>query len=83
MRPIPNVILFYPEGTFLYALSTIILSNYTATVGMISGGNDLDLSSTLNVPDDFISIITDYCAKMLIMQRNMPQDQTADGVDNK
>ncbi len=83
MRPIPNVILFYPEGTFLYALSTIILSNYTATVGMISGGDSSDLTSVLNIPDDFVNIVIDYVSKMLIMQRNMPQDQTADGVDNK
>ena len=50
---------------------------------MISGGNSNDLSSVLNVPDDYIATIVDYVSKMLIMQRNMPQDQTADGVDNK
>lgn len=83
MRPIPNVILFYPEGTFLYALSTIILSNYTATVGMVSGGDSSDLSSVLNVPDDFISIITDYCAKMLMLERGQQQDISNDGSDNK
>jgi len=83
MRPIPNVILFYPEGTFLYALSTIILSNYTATVGMISGGNSNDLTSVLNVPDDFISIITDYCVKMLMLERAQQQDISNDGSDNK
>jgi len=83
MRPIPNVILFYPEGTFLYALSTIILSNYTATVGMVSGGDSSDLTSVLNIPDDFVNIVIDYVSKMLMLERAQPQDITADGVDNK
>jgi hypothetical protein len=81
MRPIAGKILFYPEGTFLYALSTIVLSNYTATVGMISGGNSNDLTSVLNVPDDMMNIIIDYVSKMLIMERNMPVDAANDGLD--
>lgn len=81
MRPIPNVILFYPEGTFLYALSTIILSNYTATVGMISGGNSNDLTSVLNIPDDFIPVVIDYCTKMLMLERSQPVDAANDGLD--
>lgn len=81
MRPIPNVILFYPEGTFLYALSTIILSNYTATVGMISGGNANDLSSVLNIPDDYIATVIDYCTKMLMLERAQPVDAANDGLD--
>ena len=81
MRPIPNVILFYPEGTFLYALSTIILSNYTATVGMISGGNANDLSSVLSIPDDYIATVIDYCTKMLMLERAQPVDAANDGLD--
>ena len=81
MRPIPNKILFYPEGEFIYAVSTINLNNYTAIVSMISGGDATDLSSTLNVPDDYIPVIIDYVSKMLMTQRNMPVDAANDGLD--
>lgn len=81
MRPIPNVILYYPEGTFLYALSTIILSNYTATVSMVSGGDSSDLTSTLNIPDDYYNIVIEYCSKMLMLERNQIVDVVNDGQD--
>lgn len=81
MRPIPNVTLYYPEGEFIYAISTIILSNYTATVSMVSGGDSSDLTSTLNVPDDFIPVIVDYVSKMLMLERGQPVDAANDGLD--
>lgn len=81
MRPIPNVTLYYPEGEFIYAVSTIILSNYTATVSMVSGGDSSDLTSTLNVPDDFIPVIVDYVSKMLMLERGQPVDAANDGLD--
>ena len=37
MRAIPNKVLAYSEGGYVYALSTIQLSQYTASVTMISG----------------------------------------------
>lgn len=83
MRPIPNVTLYYPEGEFIYAISTIILSNYTATVSMVSGGDSSDLTSTLNVPDDYINVIIEYCSKMLMLERGQQQDISNDGSDNK
>lgn len=83
MRPIPNVTLYYPEGEFIYAVSTIILSNYTANVSMVSGGDSSDLTSTLNVPDDYINVIIEYCSKMLMLERGQQQDISNDGSDNK
>lgn len=81
MRPIPNKILFYYEGEFIYALSTILLSQYTATVTMISGGVSTDLDSTLNVPPDYFPLMMQYIQQQLIMERKMPVDATNDGLD--
>ena len=36
---------------------------------MISGGDSTNLNSVLNVPDDYVPVIFDYCAKMLLAER--------------
>lgn len=78
---IPNKILAYSEGSFVYALSTLLLDKYTATVTLVSGGDSTDLNSTLNVPDDYISVITEYAVKSLMAARAQIQDSANDGND--
>lgn len=82
MRPIPNKILYYPEGTFAYVISDLPLYQYTASVSMVSGGDSTDLNSVLNVPDDYIPVLIEYCSKMLMLERQQPKDEVNDGEDN-
>ena len=82
MRTIPNRILYYTEGNTAYFLSTQILSQYTATVTLISGGDSSNLSSQLNIPDDYIPVIVQYVSQILMVERKQPQDQSNDGVSN-
>lgn len=81
MRAIPNKVLVYSEGKFVYAQSTIILSEYTATVCMISGGLSTDLGGTVNIPDDYFPTIVEYMKQQLGFERGMPVDATNDGLD--
>jgi len=81
MRNIPNKLIAYSEGTYVYISSTLILSDYTAQVTMISGGDSTDLQSTLNVPPDYLPFMTDYLMKVLMAARTAPKDLTADGND--
>jgi hypothetical protein len=82
MRKIPNKQLFWPEGKFAYVLSTLQLFNYTANATMISGGDPSDLDSELNVPADYLPIISDYCIRNLARERMTPKDTTNDKRDN-
>ena len=82
MPIIPNKLLYYSEGTFAYIMSNLLLSiGFTARVKMVSGGDSTNLNSILNVPEDYIPVIFDYCAKMLLAERLVPKDQVADGND--
>lgn len=81
MRAIPNKLLAYYLGEFVYVLSTIILSQYTAQVTMISGGDMTNLDSQLNVPPDYIKVMNDYLLKILMVQKMQIQDVTNDGSD--
>lgn len=81
MRGIPNKVLGYQQGGFVYAQTTIMLSQFTATIEMVSGGDSTDLNSTLNVPPDYIPFMTDYLVKILTAERFMPKDVTPDGND--
>lgn len=81
MRPIPNKLLAYPQGEFIYVMSTLMLSDYTANVTMISGGLSTDLDSTLNVPPDYFATMTEYLLKVLMIQKNQIQDVVSDGSD--
>lgn len=74
-------ILAYTQGGIAYASSTLLLDQYTATITMISGGNSSDLSSTLNVPNDYIPIIVEYAVKALVTAREQVQDLANDGTD--
>lgn len=81
MRQIPNKILYYPEGIFCYAISTLPLYTYTATISMISGGDNTNLDSVLNVPPDYYPVMTDYIMKQLLFEQSRPQDNANDGSD--
>lgn len=81
MRPIPNKILYYYEGEFIFMLSTLLLNQYTFNVTMVSGGDSTDLNSTLNVPSDYWNIMVEYIKQQLSFERNQPLDVQNDGVD--
>ncbi len=81
MRPIPNKVLYYYEGSIIRAKSTLLLNQYTANVTMISGGDSSDLDSELNVPADYYPIMVEYIRKQLMEERLAPVDSTNDGLD--
>ena len=82
LRPIQNKILYWVEGKQVFVKTTIPLSNYKATLRLISGGDSSDLSSTLIVPDDYMPMIVEYIKGQLAYERSRPIDQSNDGVDN-
>ena len=81
MRTIPNKILYYSQGSYLFIKSELLLQDYTAQVTMISGGDSTDLNSTLNVPADYIPVMTEYLKTQLMFERSVPKDVTPDGQD--
>ncbi len=81
MMEIPNKLLGYSEGKYIYVLSTILLSEYTASITMVSSGDGTDLTSTVNIPDDYFPIIVQFMREQLMFQRTTPQDVTNDGAD--
>lgn len=74
-------VLAYQQGDHVYIYSTLILNQYTATVTIISGGDSSNLSSTLNIPDDYVPGIVDYVVKSLSQARLQIQDAANDGSD--
>jgi hypothetical protein len=82
LRIPPNGLLCWPEGNFIYVESTLPLFQYTASVRMISGGDSTNLSSTLNIPQEYIPIIIEYVSKYLSQERSTPKDDSNDGSDN-
>lgn len=83
LRTIPNKIMFWWEGRDIYVQSTLPIFEYTALVRMISGGDSTDLTSQLNIPDDYMPVIIDYVSRQLQIQRGQVQDTSNDGSDNK
>lgn len=81
MPHIPSKTLFYSEGDNVFIISSIKLSDYTASVTMISGGLSSSLNSTLNVPSDYIPVIVQYVQQQLLIMRQRPQDLANDGTD--
>lgn len=81
MRTIPNKVLGYSEGIYVYLKSELILQDYTAQATMISGGLSTDLNSILNVPADYFPIMTEYLRVQLTGERNTLKDVTNDGND--
>lgn len=82
MRPIPNKTYYYPEGTFLYMITTLQLFTYTGKVRMISGGDATDLNSTLNVPPDYFPTMVEYIKMQLSYERSAVKDLQNDGQDS-
>lgn len=82
MRPIHNKILYMQEGKLVRAKTPLILTDFTATVKMISGGVSNDFNSELNVPPDYLPIIRDYIIQKLLAERSVPADIYNDGSDN-
>lgn len=82
IRTIPNKLVGYQEGSFIFVLSTVQLSQYTATATIVSGGDSTDLSSTLNVPPDYLNFVTDFLKQQLMFERTAPVDEKADGIDS-
>lgn len=81
-RLIPNKLQYWYEGETIYVQTPDIdISNFTARVRMVSGGDSTDLSSTVNVPDDFFPDIAEYMKAQLNFQRNQPVDASNDGLD--
>lgn len=83
MRPVPNKVLYYYTGDSCYILTSILMTQYSATVTMISGGDSTDLDSTINVPSDYFPVIVEYVKQQLLFEKMQPQDNNNDGVDNK
>lgn len=83
LRTIPNKIMFWWEGRDIYVETTLPIFEYTALVRMISGGDSTDLTSQLNVPDDYMPIVMEYLTNQLLKQRGQVQDTSNDGSDNK
>ena len=69
------------EGKFVYVMSTILLSAYTANVTMISGGVSSDMDSELNIPPDYQPLVIEYIKKQLLFEASQPVDVTNDGLD--
>lgn len=81
MRPIPNKVLGWPEGEFLYIISTLLLSTYTGQATMISGGDPTDLDSELNVPANYLPIMQTWIFNELMKEKSQPVDVTNNGSD--
>lgn len=81
MRPIPNKTLYYPEGNKAFIISTLILTQYTGTVTMISAGLSTDLSSEITVPPDFYPLMESYIKSILMAERSVAKDVTNDGAE--
>lgn len=81
MRNIPNKVIGYQEGKFLYILSTMQLSVFTGQVTMISGGDKTDLDSELNVPPTYLPIMQEWILKQLMIEKMTPKDVVNDGSD--
>lgn len=79
MRQIPNKILAYSEGKYVYLESLIDLSQYTAQATMVSGGTT-SLDSEINVPDNYLPLIVEYIKNQLNFERMQPKD-IPDGSD--
>ena len=77
----PNKVYYYNIGDEIFVETPIDLYNYTAIIRMISGSDSESLSSVLNVPSEYLQQIIEYVSKLLMMSRQMPQDDKNDGRD--
>ena len=82
MRSVQNKILCYQEGGECFIITPIIMTDYTATVTMISGGDSTNLDSTLNVPPDYFAVMVSYIQQQLLLEKKQIPDLQNDGRDN-
>jgi hypothetical protein len=82
LRPIQNKILYWVEGKNIFIKSSIPLTQYKATLRLISGGDSTDLTSKLIVPDDYMHMVVEYIKGQLAFEKSRPIDTSNDGVDN-
>lgn len=82
MRPVQNKLVCYPEGGYCFIPTPIIMTEYTASCTLISGGDASDLDSELNVPQDYFGVMVAYIQQQLMIEKKQPQDLTVDGRDN-
>lgn len=80
-RQIPNKTIGYFEGGDVFLESTLMLSNYTAQITMVSGGVSSDLDSELNIPADYFATMNDYILKQLAFEQSRIRDTSNDGAD--
>lgn len=82
MRAIPNKMIAYSEGKYVYLESVgVDLTGYTAQATMVSGGST-SMDSEINVPDDYLPLIVEYIKAQLNFERNQPKDlASGDGQD--
>jgi hypothetical protein len=83
MPPIPNKIMAWSEGKQLKMKTPLILTEYTGIVRMVSAGDKTDLSSEINVPQDYYPMMVEYIQKQLQLMRGMPRDLVNEGNETK
>jgi hypothetical protein len=81
MQNLPFKTLYYVEGSYAYIISSLKLSDYTATVTLVSGGDSTDLSSNLNVPGDYIPAVIQFIQQQLMLMKTTSRDLANDGND--
>jgi hypothetical protein len=81
MPHLPQRVLFYSEGENVFVISSLVLSSYTASVTMVSGGLSSALNSTLNVPPDYLPVVIQYVQQQLLLMKQQPKDLQNDGQD--
>jgi hypothetical protein len=81
MPHIPQQTLYYNEGEDVFIVSSLKLNDYIASVTMVSGGDSTDLTSTLNIPPDYIPAVIQYVQQQLMIMKGRPQDLANDGTD--
>ena len=81
MQNLPFKTLYYVEGSYAYIISALKLSDYTASLTLVSGGDSTDLSSNLNVPGDYIPAVIQFIQQQLMLMKQTPKDLANDGTD--
>jgi hypothetical protein len=78
----PSKIFYWAEGGKLWMKSYTNLVGKFAIVRMISAENS-DMTAELNVPGEYISDMINWIMEQLKVRKQMPEDTTNDGIDNK
>lgn len=81
IKNLPFKTLYYVEGNQAYIISPLKLSDYTATVTLVSGGDSTNLDSNLNVPGDYIPAMIQFIQQQLMVMKTTPKDLANDGTD--